>query len=236
MPRMIVLGNIWTHIIGAAFIFTLFLLEGYLELLGKGDLVMSIAFYGGACQCLVCSVIGHTMLAHKDASVACRCMWLDYIGILMCLYGSFSYLIYYALYFHPFIQITYIIILTGLYGVALILLCSPYFNRGNVRVYRVVLFLLVGVVSTLFSFHSFHINGGQEQMDRIVPTKYFYYEVASYLTGVVIYLWRIPERWFPGKVDLLVNSHQIWHVLIVCGCYFHHSAMKVLVKSRIEKS
>ncbi|GFH23238.1 uncharacterized protein HaLaN_20824 [Haematococcus lacustris] len=30
-------------------------------------------------------------------------------------------------------------------------------------------------------------------------------------SGAGIYAARIPERWFPGKFDILLHSHQIFH-------------------------
>ena len=32
----------------------------------------------------------------------------------------------------------------------------------------------------------------------------------------------IPEKWFPGKLDLVFNSHHIMHVLVVAAVYHMH--------------
>lgn len=34
---------------------------------------------------------------------------------------------------------------------------------------------------------------------------------ATYLLGAAIYAKRVPERWFPGRFDVLLASHQIFH-------------------------
>ena len=31
-------------------------------------------------------------------------------------------------------------------------------------------------------------------------------------SGAIIYANRVPERWFPGKFDLWLHSHQLFHV------------------------
>ena len=31
-------------------------------------------------------------------------------------------------------------------------------------------------------------------------------------SGAAIYAMRIPERWYPGKFDLVLHSHQLFHV------------------------
>lgn len=40
--------------------------------------------------------------------------------------------------------------------------------------------------------------------------------------GGVIGAINIPERWFPGAVDMYLNSHNIMHVLVVTAVYFMH--------------
>ncbi|KFB48919.1 AGAP000844-PA-like protein [Anopheles sinensis] len=34
----------------------------------------------------------------------------------------------------------------------------------------------------------------------------------------------IPEKWFPGSVDIYLNSHNIMHVLVVVAVYSMHQA------------
>ena len=36
-----------------------------------------------------------------------------------------------------------------------------------------------------------------------------------YLSGLYIYVNRIPEIYFPKKFDLCGQSHNIWHILII---------------------
>ena len=44
------------------------------------------------------------------------------------------------------------------------------------------------------------------------------------IIGVYIGAVRIPEKWFPGKLDLVFNSHNIMHVLVVVAQYHMHQA------------
>jgi len=37
----------------------------------------------------------------------------------------------------------------------------------------------------------------------------------------------IPEKWFPGKMDLICNSHHIMHVLVVAAVYQMHKAAEL---------
>lgn len=40
--------------------------------------------------------------------------------------------------------------------------------------------------------------------------------------GAAIGAMHIPEKWYPGAVDLCLNSHNIMHVLVVCAVYSMH--------------
>ena len=45
---------------------------------------------------------------------------------------------------------------------------------------------------------------------------------ATYLIGATIYALRIPERWYPGRFDVWLHSHQIFHIAVVLGAYIHY--------------
>lgn len=47
---------------------------------------------------------------------------------------------------------------------------------------------------------------------------------AFYILGCFIYIFRFPERRFPGKFDLFGSSHQIWHIFVLGGILSHHFA------------
>lgn len=45
---------------------------------------------------------------------------------------------------------------------------------------------------------------------------------AIYLFGAAVYATRIPEKWYPGRFDMFMSSHQIFHVAVVLGAYAHY--------------
>lgn len=47
----------------------------------------------------------------------------------------------------------------------------------------------------------------------------------SYGLGVVVYISRFPERFWPGTFDIFGSSHQIWHIFVLMGAYFVHSGL-----------
>ncbi|XP_055699938.1 progestin and adipoQ receptor family member 4 [Phlebotomus papatasi] len=54
-------------------------------------------------------------------------------------------------------------------------------------------------------------------------THVFLQDAVSALGGMIGAL-HIPEKWFPGSVDLYLNSHNIMHVLVVLAVYSMHQA------------
>jgi adiponectin receptor len=50
--------------------------------------------------------------------------------------------------------------------------------------------------------------------------------------GATIFAMRIPERWIPGKVDIIGHSHQLWHLAVVIAAYIHYQAVLVLLEWR----
>jgi len=47
---------------------------------------------------------------------------------------------------------------------------------------------------------------------------------ALYGLGVAVYAARVPERWAPGRFDLVGHSHQLFHLFVVAGAYAHYLA------------
>ncbi|KAL1395059.1 hypothetical protein pipiens_002928 [Culex pipiens pipiens] len=54
-------------------------------------------------------------------------------------------------------------------------------------------------------------------------THVFLQDAVSAVGGVIGAM-HIPEKWFPGSVDIYLNSHNIMHVLVVMAVYSMHQA------------
>ncbi|KAB8289851.1 hypothetical protein EYC80_010483 [Monilinia laxa] len=50
---------------------------------------------------------------------------------------------------------------------------------------------------------------------------YYFAEALLLLIGVVCFTKRWPESWMPGSFDLLGNSHQIFHLLVILALALH---------------
>lgn len=47
-----------------------------------------------------------------------------------------------------------------------------------------------------------------------------------------MYANRVPEKWFPGRFDLFLHSHQIFHIFVVVAAYAHYLGVSELVAWR----
>ena len=50
---------------------------------------------------------------------------------------------------------------------------------------------------------------------------WFVLEAVFYISGAVIYTIKCPEKAWPGRFDIVGSSHQIFHVMVLLGAFFH---------------
>lgn len=62
---------------------------------------------------------------------------------------------------------------------------------------------------------------GIDQAHRQMGWGWFCLEGVFYIAGVLLYAAKVPERFWPGKFDIVGASHQIFHVLVLCGAAAH---------------
>lgn len=44
----------------------------------------------------------------------------------------------------------------------------------------------------------------------------------TYISGALIYVFKAPERYRPGKFDFHLNSHVIWHLFVLTAALIHY--------------
>ena len=94
------------------------------------------------------------------------------------------------------------------------------FQTPAYRPVRVAMYSLLGLSAFVPIIHGVK-NNGWELQDRQQGISYFIGLGLLNLTGALIYGLRVPERWYPTTFDIVGSSHQIMHVLVMCGalCY-----------------
>src|SRR5690348_4577005 len=96
-----------------------------------------------------------------------------------------------------------------------------HFRTPEYRWMRTILFLALGLSAIIPVVHGLLIYG----LAPLVDMMSLYYMIAMgsmYVTGALIYGWRVPERWWPGVFDIWGSSHQIFHLLVVGAALVHY--------------
>lgn len=187
------------------------------------------AFLGGAMFCLLASSLCHLLCCHSKR-LSYIMLRLDYAGIAALISTSFYPPVYYAFMCHPFFCNLYLGFITVL-GIATIMVSLlPVFDRPEYRSIRTGLFLGMGLSGAGPIFHK--LVWFWNQPEAVYTTGYEILMGTFYGIGSLLYATRVPERWMPGKFDIVGNSHNLFHVLVVAGAYTHYRAGLVYLKWR----
>ncbi|KAG9038951.1 hypothetical protein FRB95_013629 [Tulasnella sp. JGI-2019a] len=216
--------NIHSHLWGAVLFLVLLVITFYKVMhyptVTWHDAAGFAVFLGAAVVCLGFSAAFHTAQCHS-LPVRRSCVMLDYSGIVALIVGSFFPSVYYGFYCYSSLQMLYLgtITIAGIGATYVVL--TPIYNTPEFRWTRTTVFLSLGFTGIVPVCHALHIHG----MDAIyeeMGLAWLLLSGALYTIGALLYAARIPERFFPGKVDLLGASHQLFHIHVVLAALAHY--------------
>ncbi|KAK9381813.1 hemolysin-III related-domain-containing protein [Kockiozyma suomiensis] len=216
--------NIYSHLVGSLF-FLIFLgitldvlLPRYPSTSAK-DFAVFVFFFVGAVLCLGMSSTYHCMNCHSE-SVAKFGNRLDYIGIIFLIVGSFVPAIYYGLHSLSRSMPVFFAIVAVFGTICTVLTLRKEFADPSWRTFRASMFVVFGVSGVIpMAYCGFKL--GYDELNSRVQLPYMLLEGALYITGAAIYAARIPERFKPGKFDLIGSSHQIFHMFVLAAAVSH---------------
>nr|TKW29029.1 hypothetical protein SEVIR_3G368600v2 [Setaria viridis] len=180
------------------------------------------AYLAGAMVCLLTSSACHLILCHSERT-AYVTLRLDYAGIAALIVTSFYPLAYYSFLCAPSLQRLYMGSITALGAAAATVSLVPAFQAPELRPLRAALFSCMGASGVVPIAHKLVIYGGTAP-GAVASAAYEALMGALYGLGVVVYAARVPERWAPGRFDLVGHSHQLFHLFVVAGAYAHYLA------------
>jgi channel protein (hemolysin III family) len=63
----------------------------------------------------------------------------------------------------------------------------------------------------------------EEVFGDVVPYDIYWWLIGGvcYIVGALLYILKVPERFFPGKLCIVGNSHQIFHCLVLTAVFIH---------------
>ncbi|CAO3568407.1 unnamed protein product [Mortierella alpina] len=242
-------GNIWTHLLG----FFYFLAVGIYFFSGSNpyfstapsnpvrnipfvpadgyDKLVFLVFFLAVYKCLLMSSLWHTFaqIAHEGTMKCMAC--LDYVGISVLIAASVVVTEYYGFYCESLFRNSYIAA-TSLFGVAgVVIPWLSWFDQKETRWLRITFFISMAASALLPVFHLALMQGAGPTLEWIFP---LLKSMGSYLLGVFVYANQYPEKLFPGRFDHLGSSHQLWHLCVLGGVYFHFTAALSFWERRYE--
>lgn len=200
-------ANIWTHLLGAAFLVYLLVVHypstDVYTLSSTMDRAIIWMFFAAGIKCLLFSVVWHTYANISTLSLRQRFACFDYTGITILIIASVVSTEHIALREFAWSRIGFLTfsLVSGLAG--LIFSWTPAFDKPESRLIRVLFFVSLAGTGVCAFFWSAFRQGIRYSAELYVPL------LASfvwYLTGVGFYATLIPERW---RSDVVIDDVQI---------------------------
>ncbi|CAF0761579.1 unnamed protein product [Rotaria sordida] len=225
--------NIWTHLIGAlcvAVTFILFLIDNHRQM-DLSDYISFSVFFISAILCLTFSTLLHIFINYS-ARVMVIVSKLDYMGISILIFGSMIPVIHYLFYCHLKLKIIYIGVLLALSIASIIGTSSAACARPRCRPFKALLFIALGLYGAAPAAHGCILHG----FPRMFQMGFLYLCImaVTYIAGGVIYAVRVPERFFPGRFDIVGQSHQILHIAVITAVYLHFYSICCLFHTVVQ--
>ena len=200
------LGNMWTHLGGALAFAALFGAVYRLHLArlrSRVHLLVLTAYTAAVVWLLLCSASFHTFNCCSPSAYSCTAR-LDYSGIgIVILASQWSAMVYaFQCWREAFLGNAVVL---GIFTVlAVVGPMFKFFHSNKLRVARALMYVCLAI---LFPVVWFLMLGFREGFASPSVVNIFYTGMGltylGYGFGIVFYIFRIPERFFPGKVVVL---------------------------------
>jgi len=229
-------GNIWTHLLGqVAFIgLAIYFMSRPSTEIEREEKMVFMTFFMGAIVCMCMSFIFHTVNCHQNPIVHRVFAKLDYCGIAFLIVGSFVPWLYYSFYCDYTPKVVYLSIVIVMGVTCVIVSLWDKFGSPTLRPFRAGIFITFGLSGIAPATHYSIQNGWQKSIDE-AALGWLVFMGFLYISGAMLYAFRIPERFFPGKVDILFHSHQLFHCFVIAGAFVHYHGISNMALHRLHK-
>ncbi|XP_061655651.1 progestin and adipoQ receptor family member 3-like isoform X2 [Phyllopteryx taeniolatus] len=111
----------------------------------------------------------------------------------------------------------------------------PRYMTAEWRCIRVSIFFGIAVIGVVPTCHWVLLNGGLtcDIVKMFLPRLIVMYLIGA--AAFVFYITKMPERCFPGHVNYVGASHQVWHVLVVAMLYWWHQTAVDIMQFRLSQ-
>jgi adiponectin receptor len=199
------------------------LTDGYNKYVAPRSKWPMIVFLISGMICFMGSTLFHTF-GCQSRRVFYFFLKVDYSGIAVLIAGSIVPFICYI--FHELTQWQYIYLtLLSMVSVAVVYVSFvDRFSADEYQPYRAALFVLMACFFVVPFGHMLWVYGNIDKYTLGL----FLLSMMLYAMGVGLYVLRFPERVSPGKFDIWLHSHQVFHMFIVAAAIAWYYFMKRL--------
>ena len=184
------------------------------------DYLVFTIYFVNVATCFLLSSICHIIWNHSPtyASVGNK---LDYLGIILLMWGASIPSVYYGLFCNPLLQKFYWTLMTAIAATCAIFTWTPRFCSPRFRAYRAAMYSGLGLTGILFATHGVLLHGWSEQFQRMALNWMMLMAILN-LIGAGMYAARMPEKHFPYTFDIVGGSHQIFHLMVIFAGLAHY--------------
>ncbi|KAH7378547.1 mPR-like GPCR protein [Cadophora sp. MPI-SDFR-AT-0126] len=216
--------NIHSHLFGALLFLALpfivcFDLFTHHSIGYSKDILVFSTFFFGVAVCFFLSAGFHTFNSYSER-IHKQGNQLDYLGIVILMWGSSIPFIFYGFYCDQKLQTLYWSIVSVLAIFCIAATFTPHFEHPHLRPWRAAIYGCLGFSSVSPIIHGLVLYGWTIQKKRM-GLDWTLLMTALNLIDAAIYVYRIPERWSPIKFDIFGNSHQIFHIIVLFAGLAH---------------
>ncbi|XP_041955968.1 progestin and adipoQ receptor family member 3a [Alosa pseudoharengus] len=228
--------NIWSHLLGFLMFLTLALhdMTTILPATGASREDYVIHAIGLFCfqVCMLCSVGYHLFCCHRSEKTSRRWMALDYAGISIGILGCYVPGVFYAFYCNNYWRQVYLVAVLAMTLAVFLAQIHPLYLSKQWQRIRSVIFCSVAGYGLIPTMHWVWLSGGihSEVVQAFVPRVLVMYVIAA--AAFLFYVSKVPERYFPGQLNYLGASHQLWHMLVVLMFYWWHQSVLFITDYR----
>jgi adiponectin receptor len=184
------------------------------------DYVVFSVYFINVATCFLLSSICHIIWNHSP-SYGSLGNKLDYLGIILLMWGASIPSIYYGFFCDPTLQKFYWILMTAIAITCAVFTCTPRFCSPKFRAYRAAMYFGLGLTGVLFATHGVVLHGWHEQNQRMSLNWMMLMAILN-LVGAGMYAARLPEKRFPFTFDIVGGSHQIFHFMVIFAGLAHY--------------
>lgn len=185
-------------------------------------------YYTGVIVCFILSTVYHAFSDHSPDMHKFG-NELDHLGIVLVMWGTSISGAHFGFYCNSGVRNAYFALLTATAVGCGVFTLQPKFRQPSYRTTRFLMY--AGLGASLFTpiMHGLS-QVGWDKLDEMMGLDSFFGLGLINFSGAAVYATRIAERWFPRRFDLLGQSHNWMHLLVLTGALVRLDGLLVIMR------